>query len=371
MKILFLTTHFNSGGITQYVLTLTKGFIKKGHEVVIVSSGGDRLVDLEKFKPAAVHRCMNIRTKSELSPKIYTALPPLTNLIRHERIDCIHAQTRVTQVMGTFLGRLTKRPYVSTCHGFFRPRWSRRLFPAWGDAAIAISPAVGEHLQNDLGVAPQRVHVIANGIDLEEFAPASPDDRCRIRQILRIKEGPVMGTIARLSPVKGIDILIKAMPKVIAQFPSAKLLVVGQGVQLPFLKRLTNDLNLEKQVLFFPLIGRSREILGALDIFVMPSRQEGLGISVMEAQACAIPVIASKVGGLINLIDDGKTGLLVPVEQPAILAQALILLLKNPQKAKELAQEGRAVVTEKFSAEEMVNRTLKLYEEKITHHQMH
>ena len=137
MKILFLTTHVNTGGITSYILTLGEALVKAGHQVWVVSSGGDgesRLTD------AGIRLVtMNIRTKSEAHPKLLFSLPALKKLIRQEGIDIIHAQTRVTQVLGAWGRRLTGVKMVTTAHGFFKPRWFRKTFPCWGDAVIAIS----------------------------------------------------------------------------------------------------------------------------------------------------------------------------------------------------------------------------------------
>jgi len=129
MNILFLTTHLNVGGITSYLLTLTKGLIKQGHGVFLASSSGEML---EAFQSLGVeHLKLNISTKSELDPRIYLALGRLRRFIKQKDIHVVHTQTRVTQVMGFCLGRITEIPYLSTCHGFFKPRLSRKIFPCW------------------------------------------------------------------------------------------------------------------------------------------------------------------------------------------------------------------------------------------------
>ena len=154
MKILLLTTHLNTGGITSYLLTLSRQLVARGHRVWLASAGG-RLAPV--FAASGVE-CLtvNIRTKSELDPRIYLAVRQLIPVIRANGIEVVHAQTRITQVMGWWLQRLAGTGACSTCHGFFTPRWSRRVFPCWGQRVIAISPAVGEHLRRDLGVPAER-----------------------------------------------------------------------------------------------------------------------------------------------------------------------------------------------------------------------
>ena len=275
----------------------------------------------------------------------------LNRLIRKEGIDIIHAQTRVTQVLGFFLSRASGVAMVTTCHGFFRPRWFRKIFPCWGAAVIAISKPVAHHLSVDFGVSQNKIHLIANGIDLDRFVMTNEQMRREARQKTGMGDTPLIGIIARLSDVKGIDILIKAMPFILKEIPSANLLIAGQGPQEVALKKLTQDLGLSAHVHFKSTTNQTQDLLRAFDVFVMPSLMEGLGLSVIEAQACGIPVVASRVGGLVDLIEDAKSGYLVPVNDPTALADRIIEVLKNPQQSKVMAQQARLNIEQYFSAE--------------------
>jgi glycosyltransferase involved in cell wall biosynthesis len=359
MNILFLTTHLNTGGITSYLVTLAKGLRKKGHGVFIASSGGDMV---ETFLGrGVVHLCLNIRTKSELDPKIYLALGPLSRFIKKNSIDVIHSQTRVTQVMGCFLSKMTGRPFISTCHGFFRPRIFRRMFPCWGKMVIAISPQVAEHLRKDFGVPQKNIVLISNGIDVEDFPLISAQEKMRRRERLNLPPGPVIGIIARLSDVKGHDVLLDAMPLVLKKIVNARLLIVGEGKMEEEIKKKIAAFGLSQNVFLYPTVNRTSEFLAMFDIFVMPSLQEGLGLSVMEAQAAALPVVASRVGGIPSLIEHGRTGLLVEPRDSAGLASALIQLLGNPPWAGQMGLRAREFIEHKFSAREMVEKTIYLY----------
>ena len=360
MKILFLTTHMNTGGITRYLLTLTKFFQKKGHQVYVVSSGGNAVAELEK--EGARHEHLNIRTKSELSPKIYWNVGKVCDIVRREGIDVVHAQTRVTQVLASWVRRLTGTAYLSTCHGFFKPRWSRKLFPCWGRAVIAISAPVRRHLQDDLKVPAEKVVLIPNGVDVEEFAPGSEHTRREKRRELGLADGPVLGIIARLSDVKGHDVLVRSFQRVIARFPEAQLLIAGQGKEENALKRLVRTLNLEEHVRFYPLVEQASGLLALFDVFVMPSRQEGLGLAIMEAQACGVPVVASRVGGIPDLIADRRTGILVPPGEPELLAEAIVTVLSDGKLARTIGANAREFIVQNFSAEKMAEETLKAYE---------
>ena len=361
MKILLLTTHINIGGITSYLLTLTKGLTAKGHQVVVASSGGNMLKEFERA--GARHLMVDVRTKSEIHPKLWWASSLISGFILEEGIEVIHAHTRVTQVMGHFLSGQTGVPMVTTCHGFFKRRWFRKVFPCWGKGVIAISCPVALHLWKDFGVANERIHMVTNGIDLKRFTVADQGERNKKRLELGIGDHPVIGIIARLSDVKGIDVLLKAMPVVIQAIPNIQLIIAGEGPEKEKLQQIVQDLSLHAFVRFESTVNHTRDLLAAFDVFVMPSLMEGLGLSVIEAQATGIPVIASNVGGLPELVEDSKTGYLVPVGDSQVLAQRIIEMLKNPVQAKAMAAEARFLVEQKFSSEKMVEGTLKVYEQ--------
>lgn len=359
MNVLFLTTHLNAGGITSYLLTLAKGMRERGVEIHLASGGG-RME--EGFSSLGVRLLsLDILTKSELDYRIYKALPQMRRYIQQHNIHVLHAQTRITQVMGHLLKGMTGRSYLATCHGFFKQRLSRRLFPCWGDAVIAISGAVYHHLLRDFHVDARRVVLIKSGIDMGAYAPAGEETKRQLRRKYNLGEGPVIGNIARLSDVKGHDVLIAAMPEVVSRIPSAKLLIAGEGKMEKTLKGMVHTLKMNGHVLLVPVVSRTAEILPALDIFVMPSRQEGLGLSIMEAQAAGLPVIASNVGGIPDLIEPGKTGILVETENPSALAGAIIGLWTNKDRLREMGEAGRESARRHYSADRMVEETLNLY----------
>ncbi|MBI3601593.1 MAG: glycosyltransferase family 4 protein [Candidatus Omnitrophica bacterium] len=360
MNILFLTTHLNTGGITSYLLSLSRGLQAQGHQVFVASAGGD-CENIFK-NDGGRHFNLGFRTKSEIDPRIYLSLGPLKKFVYKENINIIHAQTRVTQVMGYFLARMSHKPLVTTCHGFFKPRFFRRIFSCWGQAVIAISKPVKEHLVRDFGLDPKKVHWIANGIDCSKFVLATEALKQQTRQRWNIQAKFVIGLIARFSDVKGIDVLIKSMPLVIQQYPDVLFMVVGQGPEQEKLFNLAEGLNLKTHVRFENIVNQTADILPAFDLFVMPSRQEGLGLSVMEAQSCGLPVIASGVGGLVDLIEDGKTGYLVSAGDSKALAAKINEVLRNPLQAREVGLAAREYIARNFSLEKMVSATEKIYE---------
>lgn len=304
---------------------------------------------------------LDIKTKSELSLKIYKSVKPIQKIIDDHKIEIIHAQTRITQILAQILCRRTNRIFVATCHGFFKLRWLRRIFPCWGDHTIAISPAVYQHLVEDFKVPGDQVALIANGIDLDNFHKADDQERAESRKNLNLKAEPVIGIIARLSDVKGIDILISALPRVISKFPDVKLLVLGEGREEVPLKKLVQDLGLGERVFFYPSVTNMPGTLSAFDVFVMPSRQEGLGLSVMEAQACGCCVVGSRVGGIPSLIEDGQTGFLFEPENMDDLAEKITMALADRERSKKIGEKARHFIMNNFSSDTMVEKTINLY----------
>ena len=276
MNILYLTNHLNVGGITSYVLTLASGIKQRGHNVFIASSGG-RLVS--RFIEEGIDYIrIPIKTKSEVSPKILLCLFKLRRFINEKNIDIIHSHTRVTQVLGCLIQGCFHKPHISTCHGFFKKRFSRMLFPCWGSKVIAISPSVKQHLAQDFKVKEKDIKVIYNGIDLNRFNNlASASHRLEIKKNLGLHDGPVIGIVARLSDVKGHIYLLQAMQMVLTHLPEAQLLIVGEGKMKDELLKLTSDLGIKNRVFFMPEVQDTKEALSIMDLFVMPSLKEGLG----------------------------------------------------------------------------------------------
>ncbi|MBF0122319.1 MAG: glycosyltransferase family 4 protein [Candidatus Omnitrophica bacterium] len=360
MRILFLANHFNTGGITSYVMTLARGLLRKGHHVVVASSGGDRVSECEFG--GMRHVMASLRVKCAVHPNIFLSLPKLLRLVKDEKIDIIHAHTRSTQVCAAMLSRLAGIPVVSTCHGFFKPHWGRRTFPLWGKAVIAISPQVATHLTKDLCVEKKDVTVVANGIDLDNFHPEDLLKKADHRRRWDLSDGPVIGIVARLSDVKGHCYLIDAMTDVLKIFPKVQCLIVGVGPEEKRLKEQVRSKGLEQSVCFLNVVNKTSELVPLLDIFILPSLQEGLGLSAMEAGACGVPVIASRVGGIPEVVVDGETGILVPSRDSKALADAIIRLLGDPAKMLVLGQRARQVVAERFSSDRMVERTIEVYQ---------
>lgn len=361
MNILYLTNHLNVGGVTSYVLTLSKGLRERGHNVYVASSAGELL---PKFIEGQIgYFPIPIKTKLEVGPKVLMSLFRLLPYIKEKNIDIIHSNTRVTQVLACLAGYFSKKTFVSTCHGFFKKRFSRRIFPCWGEKVIAISKEVKEHLMVDFKVREKNIAVVRNGVDIERFREPRTENRQSRKKALGLGSGPVVSIIARLSDIKGHIYLIEAWVEVLKNIPEAQLLIVGEGKMEDELLSLVSRLKIEKSVFFVPTIKDTLEVLAATDLFILPSLEEGLGLSLMEAMASGVAVIGSDVGGIKSLIQDGYTGLLVKPKDIAGISCAISALLKDPEKRKFLGDNARNFIAENFSSEQMIFLTEEVYRE--------
>ncbi len=357
MKILFLANHLNAGGITSYLFTLARGLKSKGHEVYLASSGGEQL---DKFIASGItHFLVPLNTKNEISFKLARCFFKLNKKVQELNIDRIHSNSRTTQVLGSLLSRRAQRTHIFTCHGFFKPKWGRKIFPCWGEGIIAISPQVKEHLVIDFKLAPSKINVINNGIDLLSFGDFFA--RTKMRASFGVKDAPLIGIIARLSDVKGHLYLLRAMAKVILHYPEARLLIVGTGKMKAKLDTEIQSLGIKKNVIFQDTVNNTQEILAALDIFVLPSLQEGLGLALMEAMAQGLAVVGSAVGGIKNLIQNEVNGLLVRPACVEDLSTAILKLLGDSLLRQNLGKHARQYILDHFSQEQMVFETERVY----------
>jgi len=364
MRILHIAKHLNKGGITSYLFSLTAGLTKRGHNVILASSGGECE---DVFRNNSIkHIRIPINTKKEISPSVLYSYFILSGVISREPVDVIHAHTRVTQVLAALLSRRFKIPLVTTCHGFFKPRWYRKIFPCWGDKVIAISNPVKKHLINDFKVSDKDIYLINNGIELNKFRNYSPREIQELRRKMSLPEDSIVaGTVARFSTVKGLEYLINALPLVLKENRKVVLLLIGYGEEEERLKKIAKSLCIQDKIIFFKPDEDSYEYLPLMDIFVMPSIQEGLGLSILEAQAYKIPVIASNVGGIPDIIEDNVNGILVVPKDALAISKAILRLINDKNLCLNIRDRAYEKLVRSFTSEKMVLDTEKAYEEII------
>ena len=197
------------------------------------------------------------------------------------------------------------------------------------------------------------VAVIPYGVDLDRFVP--PPDKSH--------DGLVVGSVGRLSPEKGLKYLLRAMAKITRQEPRARLLLAGDGPERRSLERLATRLGLVDRVEFTGEVAHDQvpQTLARMNVFAMPSTWEGFGVAALEAAAMGLPVVASNVHGIPDVVEDGVTGILVPPKDVAALSQAILRLLRDPEERRRMGRAGREMVATRYSWADNVRQMEALY----------
>jgi glycosyltransferase involved in cell wall biosynthesis/peptidoglycan/xylan/chitin deacetylase (PgdA/CDA1 family) len=272
---------------------------------------------------------------------------------REKEIAVLHTCELYSNIFGLPGGALAAVPArIGSRRGFVETPGLQALQRASYAAAhriVANSRAAAERLRHE-GVGDEKIVVIPNGIDSTIFAARQYSPRPR-----------QIAMVACLREEKRIDVLIGAAPQILARFPDARFVIAGDGTCRESLVALAGQLGVADRISFLGHRDDVPAILAQADMFVLPSRSEALPNSVIEAMVSGLPVVASDVGGIPELVDDGKTGYLVPPGDPQALAAALGRLLEDPQRAAELGRAGRIKIEQNFSFDRMVDQIETLY----------
>jgi glycosyltransferase involved in cell wall biosynthesis len=230
----------------------------------------------------------------------------------------------------------------------------------WTDQVICLTDGErGDYLDLRIG-PPERFVIIHSGVDVDRFRRRPPQDPARRSALGLPTDGPLVGCVARLVPVKGVHVLLEAVPQIRAAVPGATLVFVGDGPLRAELERRSESLGLNGATVFLGLRHDIAELLPLFDVLVLPSLNEGMGRVVVEAQASGRPVVASRVGGIQDLVTHGQTGLLVPPADANALSSAIIECLTNPALAESLARQARAGV-DAYGIAPMISEIDRLY----------
>jgi glycosyltransferase involved in cell wall biosynthesis len=231
------------------------------------------------------------------------------------------------------------------------------------DHLIAVSSSIVRKIEDE-GRFGAPVSLIYNGIDLERYDSQLPC--CTLREEYGLPpEGPMVGVVARLEPEKGHPTLLEAWPLVLAEYPTATLFIIGEGSRRVALEAQAADLGIAGSVVFTDRRDDVPAVTKALDVAVLPSYREAQGLTILEAMALSRPVVASNVGGIPEMIEDGVTGLLVPPHDAPALGAAITRLLRDHPLADTLARAGHDMVHERFCVELMVRAVETIYDEAV------
>lgn len=353
MRIVHINTEFSWGGGEVQTYYLVKGLENRGIENILIAQPNSALA--EKVKEGQI-KLIELYMKGEWD---IAAVLKLRNISKKIKPDVVHLHTAHAHTLGLLASRLAKvkKIVVTRRMDFPIKGFSSRLKYNKVDKIVAISEIIKDILIRG-GVKKEKITVIYSTVNCEDFSGKS-----NLREELGLADDTLLlGTVASLVGRKGHRHLFGAMVKVKEKFPQIKLLVVGEGPLEKDLKKLAKRLGLENEVIFLGFRKDIPEILNILDVFVLASLKEGLGVSLLEAAGHGLPIVATNVGGIPEIVKDGITGFLVPPKDSEALAEKIIYLLSHSEQARKMGENGKEQVRKNFSVEQMVNSYTKLYE---------
>jgi lipopolysaccharide heptosyltransferase II len=359
MNILQVLPELNSGGVETGTIDLARELIKHGHRAIVVSNGGRLLKDL--LSAGGVHYQLPVHEKSFFT--VLSAIDKIKDIIKKERIDIVHARSRVPAFSAFFAARSLRVPFITTCHGYYSKHIFSRIM-SWGKLVIVPSNVVARHMISNFKTPIQRIRLIPRGLDLEKFVFRKPQDK-------KDKSEYSIAVIGRITPIKGHVYLIRAMSKVARIIPNVKLYIIGNPPASKHkyrqeLEVLVKRLSLSKYVDFSGDCDNVPDRLKSIDLLVMPSiGEETFGRVIIEAQASGVPVIASRIGGIVDIIKDDYSGILVNPRDYSGLAEAMLLVIKDKELQNRLSKNARAYVEKKFTLEAMYDKTMRVYGEAL------
>jgi len=288
-------------------------------------------------------------------------------LIRAQGVRIVHTRFGAIAYVAAAVARVAGIPAFRTKGGLGNDRpmslygFTVRAASPLFSRIFAVSDAVRED-QLRYGLPNGKVETLYCGIRVERFRRGS--DGSVLRRELGIPvNAPVVGTIAQAVPDKNVACLVNAMTAVIRRFPDAWMMHVGGGPLVGDLKKQCEELGLADRALFIGVRDDPENVYPAIDVFVLPSVSEGLGLVLLEASAAERPIVASRVGGIPEAVKDGETGLLVPVDDPRALADAVITLLADPAARHRMGRAGRAMVEQRFDVRRCVSDLFRRYDQ--------
>lgn len=366
MKILHLISSGGYYGAENVLLLLAHKLKCFGHSCLI---GIFRDVRYPHIEIADHARDLGLQTEViACSSRVdWNTVKRIQSIVQDHDMDVLHAHGYKTDVYGYAAARGSRAALVSTCHawqGTERRMYAYavmdRLILRMFDRVAGVCDPISAKLISS-GVKPSKIATIFNGIDVSRFLNAKP----LAREAMGGTERQVVGMVARLAPEKGGDVLLKAAPGVLAAFPNTNFALIGDGPARDAWEGLARRLGIRERVIFMGVRSDMPEIYASVDLLVLPSFNEGLPMCLLEAMAAGRPVIATPTGSVSKLVIPGRTGVLVPQGDVAVLAAAIQDLLGDPVKARQLGANGQLHVTNFFSPDSMARSYVQLYEAAI------
>lgn len=357
------------GGVAQHVLALARGLGEHGWDVELAGPHDAAIWPQVEALGLTIHRLPFVHgyRRPSSDARVFARLVPL---LRRGRYDLVHCHSSKAGASGRVAAALAGTPAIYTPHGFAFKAGHPLLRAAFTLIEWALAPAARRIVcvsaderalaaRHRLG-GRDRLCVVRNGT---EPCPDGVEPDARLAALR--DGGPLAAAITVLRPEKGVGVFLDAAPLVFARMPEARLAVVGSGPLEAELRRRASPLAGDPRFAFLPFTPPVARYLHATDVFVLASDREGLPLGVLEAMACGVPQVATAVGGTPEAVTDA-TGVLVPPGDPERLAEAIVSLLGNAERRRELSAASRERHATRFSVQRMVAETAALYDDAVT-----
>ena len=354
MTVAHVVLTLDHGGLEHLVIQLSVQLQRRGIRSVIVVLTDGALVG------EARRQGIDVFVLGKREGLDLTVIPRLARVLRRERADVVHSHNFAPLNYGTLAAKLCGLRTLNTRHGRAAITASRLIW-ALTDGVIAVSEDAKRELLAHNRIAAHKVHVVLNAVDTTVYRERRGGVLRRIE--LGLPEGvPIVGTVGRLSPEKDHATLLEAVKMMRDAGSTAHLAIVGGGPLEAALTTQVEALGLQESVHMLGFRTDVPAVLSLLDVYVLPSRMEGVSLTLLEAMSAGLPVVATRVGGNPEVVVEGATGLLVEPGEPRQLAAALQSLLGDEARRLTLGADGRRRVDETFSMERFVDAHVQLYE---------
>lgn len=367
LRIVEIITTLGVGGAEMHLLALTRGLLARGHfpEVVYLKGEGELAFDFLRSGVPVQKIAMESAKSAPL------AIWKLSKFLRRAKPDLIHTHLLKADSVGAVAALLAgkTRRLLASKHNderaLLHPVFGRvhGLLSTLDRRVIVLSNHVGQFVADHGRVSPQKIRRVYYGLDPEKFENAKPDG---IREELKINKNEFVVTcVARFAPQKAHNILLEALKKALHEVPDMRLLLVGDdpfGGHRRRAERIAEELKLGDRVRFLGIRRDVPRILAGSDCFAMSSLWEGLGLVFLEAMAARLPIVATNVSAVPEVVPQPRCGILVPPNDAPAMARAFVEIAKKAGRGKSMGEEGRKWVREKFGMDRMIDETLAILE---------
>jgi glycosyltransferase involved in cell wall biosynthesis len=381
IKVLHIITRLDKGGSAENTFLTVKGLDKKRYDVTLMSGpvqdpSQERRSQVEECGIQYIHIPVLVRNINVVYDAI--ALFKIWRFLAKEKFDVVHTHTSKAGLLGRFAARLAGAPLiVHTPHGhvffgYFGPLKTKififleKLANRMTDKIVALTHREKADYISYRTCPEEKITVIHSGIELDKFQEYTSAEKRKLKKEIGLPgDSFVLGTAGRLVPVKGPEFLIKASQTILSEHPRTYFVFAGDGPLKEDLEKKATEAGVKKNIFFPGWRDDIVRILAAFDVFCLPSLNEGMGRVLVEAMAHGIPIVASDVGGIPDLVIHGKNGFLVPPKNPEELAKHIQILIQNEDERRKMGEAGKKMA-QRFSHYTMVIKIAELYEELLT-----